>query len=365
MKKHKFIITAMLLFVFAMILSSCCMFGGKTIQSNMHMETTPPAETTQNNLTESESTKPNESIHVHTFVNGLCDCGVEIFEGLEYTPASDGTYYCVTGVTTYSVTDIVIPSTYKSKPIKTIGDRAFADKSIKSIVIPNSVTAIGREAFYNCQNLLSITIPNSVTNIGDFAFALCYNLMNISIPNSVISIGSNAFSHCKITTITIPNSVTSIGEGVFSFCTHLTNIQVDENNIQYQSKDGDLYTKDGGELIHYATGKTDTSFEISNNVTSIYGSAFAGCKYLTSVIISDSVKNIGVGAFQFCERLEAVIIPNSITSIGMGAFNYCKNLIIYCEAESQPSGWDIMWNYCGVEHKNGTYYCPIFWGHKG
>ena len=49
----------------------------------------------------------------------------------------------------------------------------------------------------------------------------------------------------------------------------------------------------------------------------------------------------------------------------MGAFNYCKNLIIYCEAESQPSGWDIMWNYCGVEHKNGTYYCPIFWGHKG
>ncbi len=38
---------------------------------------------------------------------------------------------------------------------------------LTSVTIPNSVTSIGDEAFYDCTSLTNVTIPNSVTSIGD------------------------------------------------------------------------------------------------------------------------------------------------------------------------------------------------------
>ena len=40
----------------------------------------------------------------------------------------------------------------------------------RNVVIPDSVTSIGNEAFRDCTSLESITLPNSVTSIGDRAF---------------------------------------------------------------------------------------------------------------------------------------------------------------------------------------------------
>ena len=90
---------------------------------------------------------------------------------------------------------------------------------IKTVVIKDGVTSIGKYAFFWCSGLTSITIPNSVTSIGEHAFANCSGLTSITIPNSVTSIGNGAFSGCSgLTSITIPNSVTSIGNGAFSRC---------------------------------------------------------------------------------------------------------------------------------------------------
>ena len=54
--------------------------------------------------------------------------------------------------------------------VRTIGKAAFKGSKIKSLVIPNSVIAIGRNAFENCPNLESIYIPKSVTEVGADAF---------------------------------------------------------------------------------------------------------------------------------------------------------------------------------------------------
>ena len=96
----------------------------------------------------------------------------------------------------------------------------FSGKSsLKSIVLPESLTSIGDGAFSSCSSLTSITIPNSVTSIGNNAFYNCSSLTSITIPNSVTSIGGSAFSFCKsLTSITIPNSVTSIEDYAFSGC---------------------------------------------------------------------------------------------------------------------------------------------------
>ncbi len=102
----------------------------------------------------------------------------------------------------------------------------FNDKSnLLKILLPENLTSIGYEAFFNCSSLTSISIPNSVTSIGNGAFSYCSSLTSITIPNSVTSIGERAFYNCDaLTSITIPNSVTSIGDYAFSGCSSLTSI---------------------------------------------------------------------------------------------------------------------------------------------
>ena len=89
-----------------------------------------------------------------------CDSGtsgdneIEPSIGLEFVSNGDGTCY-VSGIGSCTETDIVIPL------ISPDGD---------------SVTSIGRDAFYGCTSLTSITIPYSVTSIGDYAFSYCSSL---------------------------------------------------------------------------------------------------------------------------------------------------------------------------------------------
>lgn len=118
-----------------------------------------------------------------------------------------------------SLKKIIFPS-----QLKAIGNYAFSGCSglTGSLTIPNSVTAIGDYAFYNCDGLTgSLTIPNSVTAIGYSAFAFCSGLTgSLTIPNSVTSISSSTFENCSGFTgsLTIPNSVTSIGNYAFYNC---------------------------------------------------------------------------------------------------------------------------------------------------
>jgi len=84
-----------------------------------------------------------------------------------------------------------------------------------------TVTAIGEEAFFGCQNLIKVTIPNGVTAIGVEAFANCQNLTEVKIPSSVTTIGEYAFVSCqKLTALYFEHldaeTITSIGNNIFS-----------------------------------------------------------------------------------------------------------------------------------------------------
>ncbi len=56
--------------------------------------------------------------------------------------------------------------------------------NLSYIVIPNSVTGIGSEAFYGCASLESIIIPNSVSWLGQFVFSYCSGLSVITVRRS-------------------------------------------------------------------------------------------------------------------------------------------------------------------------------------
>ena len=65
--------------------------------------------------------------------------------------------------------------------------------SIKSLVVEEGVTTVGRSAFSGCNQLTSATLPTSLTEIGQSAFLGCFNLEKICLPDTLNAIGDNAF----------------------------------------------------------------------------------------------------------------------------------------------------------------------------
>ena len=224
-------------------------------------------------------------------------------------------------------TEVVIPDSVTS-----IGANAFKGcTGLASVTIPNSVTSIEGRVFDGCASLTSITIPNSMTSIGSYAFYGCTGLTSITIPNSVTSIESSAFCGCTgLTSITIPNSVTSIGGWAFEGCASLTSIIIPNS-----------MTSIGDKAFCGCTGLT--SVTIPNSVTSIGPSAFYGCTGLTSVTIPDSVTSIGSYAFYGCTRLTSITIPDSVTSIERNTFLKCTQLAtVNASEEWKRTHWDVI-----------------------
>lgn len=240
----------------------------------------------------------------HNWKHGNCTVCYET--QLKMTLSADGTYYIVSGIGDCTDETVEILPTYKGKPVITIGDFAFNGcDSLTSATIGSGVTSIGDAAFQGCIGLTSITIPNSVTSIGGNAFSGCTGLMNIWIGSGLKNIGFYF---------------------TFSGCSSLTSITVSSENTEFKSIDGNLYSKDGKVLIQYAIGKTNTSFNIPEDVKIINVAAFMGCKNLTIVTMENGVTSIGDHAFEFCTGLTSITIPDSVTSIGSYAFSNCTSL---------------------------------------
>ena len=215
--------------------------------------------------------------------------------------------------------------------------------------IPNSVTSIGRYAFFNCSGLTSVTIPNSVTSIGGYVFYGCSSLTSVTVENPTpITISSGDFPNCKNATLYVPAGSKAAYEAADYWKDFKEIIEIDpspaitfaDNAVKTicvanwdTNHDGELSMAEAAavtELGELFKGNEEiTSFDelqYFTGLTSIEKDAFAGCTNLTSVTIPNSVTSIGDFAFMDCSGLTSVTIPNSVTSIGNGAFHGCKAL---------------------------------------
>ena len=204
---------------------------------------------------------------------------------------------------------VVIPSEIDGKKVTDISKDVFNYREgIRSIYLPEGITAIKDGSFSHCYNLETINIPSTVLSIGVDAFGDCHNLKNINFSEGTKDIGASAFSAChSLKYISLPNSLINIDSRCFSNCSSLLKIV------------------------------------IPSNVKIISRSCFFYCSSLQEVEIKNGVSEIGRGAFSKCENLKKVTIPDSITYIDGEIFsvlrdpNYSdtpKNLIIYSNPNS-------------------------------
>jgi hypothetical protein len=213
---------------------------------------------------------------------------------------------------------ILLPSTLTS-----IGRRVFGScSSIKSITIPDSVTEIGVNAFANCTSLESVDLPSGLTVLSGFGGTA---LVSIDIPSSVTSIGASTFSNCtSLASIDLPSGVTAIGSYAFSGCTSLVSIDLPSG-----------VTAIGDYAFRNCTNLA--SITIPAGVTSINYYAFYGCTSLVSIDLPSGVTAIGNYAFRDCTKLASITIPAGVTSIDSYAFSGCTSLTsIVCLAATPP-----------------------------
>lgn len=185
-------------------------------------------------LQEFESVEfPQNSLKIigaNCFNGGKLKGTLEIPDSVEVI--GDYAFDCASGLTG----ELVIPSSVKEigkgafygngfrgklvipNGITRIEDETFEGNDFTEIVIPESVTYIGKEAFLNCSQMTGdLIIPDSVREIGDRAFYLCYLKGNLILSNQIESIGENAFNGCEfIGQLVLPKTVKSVAKGAFS-----------------------------------------------------------------------------------------------------------------------------------------------------
>ena len=218
--------------------------------------------------------------------------------------------------------------------IETIPDGAFLCEDpdspiaaqLSDIALPESISSIGENAFYQCKALKKINIPEKVASIGKDAFSGCKleraDITNLSAWCRIELANTNASPRTKLylngeklTKLVVPSDITNLNYGVFYACKSIT----------------EAVLHDGVTTIGisvFGSCQTLEKITFGNGIESISKNAFSYCRALKSIVIPDSVRELGNNAFKECTGCESFVIGSGVTTIGTNVFENCAGELI-------------------------------------
>lgn len=206
---------------------------------------------------------------------------------------------------TAALTEINLPDS-----IHMIEKYAFHDSGIKNIHLPENLKQIGAGAFA-MSKLKSVTIPDKVMKLGKGVFNSCYGLTEAALPESVTTIPDESFFNCFKLKIVHTSGIKTIGNDAFSHCKVLKAFNFSQ-------------IKELGNMSFSDTDICEAIF--SNKLTKLQPSIFCSCKSLQTVDMSacNKVKTIPTRCFEGCSKLTDVKLPSNVHKFGDDCFESVK-----------------------------------------
>ena len=225
--------------------------------------------------------------------------------------------------------------------------------SLKKIVILSG-SSVPYRAFYNLSSITEVVLPDTVTSIGEEAFCGC-SLTNIVLPPRIESVGTSAFSTAKSDKLYIPESLKSLGNynplGTVTEGIYISDVAA-WCNISFGAYDSNpLHSS--GKL--YLNGVLLENLIIPEGLTYIPGNVFRGCTSIKSVTIPASVTKIGSKAFQNCSSLTDINMLHGVGAWVLRA-SYSDNIIIQSSSLTRSAA---------AEYLTKTYYYESWQFYEG
>ena len=165
--------------------------------------------------------------------------------------------------------------------------------------------------------------------VGKEMFKWCLYLKEIKLPNTITAIGDNAFFECgrgDLKTLEIPALVESIGYASFYGCTGIESFAVAEGNSTFKVVDGVLYNYAGTELVAYPANNETRDYQAIETLNKISPYALSQARHLETFTSNLRLSSIGYGAFYNAKKLKSVSLSNRLNFVGEYAFAGCSAL---------------------------------------
>lgn len=181
---------------------------------------------------------------------------------------------------------VVVPAYIDSKPVTSIGARAFYTTKVRSVIISEGIKSIGDEAFFYCTELSNVSLPSTLESAGTGMFRACTNLKNVYMHGNG-ALGKYMFYGCtNLVLVEMPSKVYCIPEGAFSYCSSLRSVVLPQGLV---------------EICPYAFYRSGLqSVVLPETVQSIYDKAFAYSENLSEVFESGEIDYVAEDAFEEC-----------------------------------------------------------------
>ncbi len=217
----------------------------------------------------------------------------------------------------------------------------FTGSAVRTAVVEEGTVKLPDSLFARAERLESVTLPETLTEIGRYAFYGTSALRGIELPQALLAIRRGAFAVSGLEALSLPNGLITLGEYLLYRTDGVKTILL-PNTIN-ETPEPEYWSEPGP----FCGSGLETA-ELEAGSTRVYPFTFNGCRRLETATLPDTVTSIEVSAFAYCGALTAINLPESVTILGDSVFAYCTSLVSLDLPDSVTSIGAYAFQYSGL-----------------